>query len=112
MSSATHRIVEERHVSGRICLIAFEPDGDPSTHDEVWVDETGRRWGSVMSRRPPAEITDQPVLSLRRWRATAAYDEDLAEEAYAAIVAARPESASGERWYGDIWLPVKAGVGE
>lgn len=62
----------------------------------------GKPYGQIGSRRIPAEIDEIPGKTDERSQAVRAWYAAQQEEAYAIIISAFPEAATGKRGYGDI----------
>lgn len=77
---------------------ALEPYAEHHTFTHV----DGVRYGVVTAAPLPRKLAKLKPLSAERAEAVSAFYRALEEKAYAVIIAAHPETASGERRYGNI----------
>jgi hypothetical protein len=92
---------------------AWEESAPMGAHSSLclstYEDKTGVWFGRVGTNRDlPAEVEALPAGSDERIAAVRQWYESHYERAYAAIIAAHPEAATGKRDSGEIELVVKA----
>jgi hypothetical protein len=98
MNNATRIHATKIIGTNRVILSAWEPDAGHSTTMHL----DGIRYGRIGCRKLPGTLEALPAMSAIRSELVRGWHQAQYEEAYAAIIAERPDVAGGERSMGEI----------